>query len=607
MLKNIKTWKVLAGAIVGIVVSAVIFVPTASASWVGSVLDSVADATIGNLLYGIGALFFMVAGWGVSVAGWLFDTSVQMSVSASTYTSISTIDVAWGLIRNFANIFFLFGLLYIAIATVLNIGNYKRLIAPLIVAALLVNFSLFFTKIVIDVGNVFALYFWQSASQVTINGTSVNSISSVFMQAFNLQTLVSESSLSNLSNTDQAIAYFLGAGAILVVAFVFLAGAVMFVVRTIALIFIMVLSPFAFVAFALPGFQGKASQWWHKLTEYTFFAPAYMFFIYLVAEIARSGQITNALSGAGGSVGSVVNTVGNATTLGSALYGFFGGGTDTTPNLGPIFSYVLILGLMLASLTVASSISKSAGAIGSKWAKKGMGLAYGAGGGWALRNSVGWASRRAASSRGMQAWASKSSIGRGVESMANWGATKSMDFRASAKGFGKAQKGGYNADRDKREKRLVAQAGRINKDIRGETRYETLNENTKYYDEVNGFTEELQLYRGGKVPLTKNVNGKNVVVRDKEGKLKYREFKDTFADTYEKPIINAPILTQIPGVKRFFKDTQGKIGFASSRSAAQKIRKGPSKLEELEKQIADKVKEETGGGKEESAPAGDKH
>ena len=64
----------------------------------------------------------------------------------------------WGAVRDVANIFFILMLLYVAIKTVLslNVTDNKRLVGVIIIVALLINFSLFTTKVVIDASNIFS-------------------------------------------------------------------------------------------------------------------------------------------------------------------------------------------------------------------------------------------------------------------------------------------------------------------------------------------------------------------------------------------------------------------------------------------------------------------
>ena len=60
---------------------------------------------------------------------------------------------AWVMIRDICNLAFIFGFIYLGIRTILDSdnSNTKRMLASIIIGALLINFSLFFAKIIIDI------------------------------------------------------------------------------------------------------------------------------------------------------------------------------------------------------------------------------------------------------------------------------------------------------------------------------------------------------------------------------------------------------------------------------------------------------------------------
>ena len=62
-----------------------------------------------------------------------------------------------------------------------------------------------------------------------------------------------------------------------VAAFVFLAGAALLIVRYVALVFLLILAPLAFLSYLLPSRLNQWTEWWTKLFSYSFFFPAFMF------------------------------------------------------------------------------------------------------------------------------------------------------------------------------------------------------------------------------------------------------------------------------------------------------------------------------------------
>jgi hypothetical protein len=100
----------------------------------------------------------------VGLVGGLFDFFVGFSLSSNMYDydTVTFIGDGWRIVRDLSNIFFIFILLYAAIGLILKLHHFdaKGIIAKVIIIGLLVNFSLFFTRIVIDASNVLARVFY---------------------------------------------------------------------------------------------------------------------------------------------------------------------------------------------------------------------------------------------------------------------------------------------------------------------------------------------------------------------------------------------------------------------------------------------------------------
>src|SRR3989344_9659875 len=106
-------------------------------------------------------LIFMPISGLTALAAGVLDFFIFYSTSDDAYNDVF-VTKAWGAVRDIANIFFIIALLYIAIKTILNLGNSnsKKLLTYVIIVALVINFSLFFTKVVIDASNVIAKIFY---------------------------------------------------------------------------------------------------------------------------------------------------------------------------------------------------------------------------------------------------------------------------------------------------------------------------------------------------------------------------------------------------------------------------------------------------------------
>lgn len=303
------------------------------------------------------------------LANILFSIAIYLSIRQfSTFVdSIEAINTGWKIIRDLMNLLFIGSLFYIAINTILQTSqaNWKRDVPKIIIAALLINFSMLFTKIMIDASNLMTVTFYDNASSV--NGTpqyvkwfgsdtnldlGAGPIPDIATQ---ITSIAVDHKIDKLNNRRpgekksllQEIGPSLGKIFLLgVTAFVLLVAALLFIIRTIVLIFLLILSPFAFIGMILPKGQQFASQWWKNLTDQLLFAPAYMlcFFIVIQMAIASSGIKT--------AFGSAGDTYGASTLM----------------------LFVILTGMMFGCIFVA----KSMGAKGAQWAQQTAGGALAA-------------------------------------------------------------------------------------------------------------------------------------------------------------------------------------------------------------------------------------
>lgn len=326
----------------------------------GIVMEGLLDALI-RILEFLNNMLRLLVG----LVARLLDSAILISLAG--LSGINAITIGWGITRDVANIFFIFILLIIAIATILRLESYgaKQLLPKLIIVALLINFSLVIATTIVDSSNILALTFISRITPVSdklatilrinkitettappsatdINWQAVTSTGypagiGVLNQAFTADEEVMNPTpvLQNEPN-EQVIQFFWQATILilqLTLIFVFVALGVMLLVRSVALIIIFVLAPLGFLAAILPATRGYANKWWHKLFEWSFFFPASAFMIYLA--IAYGAQMSQYLEG-----------------------NFF--------NMGMLFNYFATVAILIGSLIVAKQmgIVGAAAAIG---------------------------------------------------------------------------------------------------------------------------------------------------------------------------------------------------------------------------------------------------
>ena len=332
----------------------------------------------------------------LSIAGAALNFSVDLTVNMSAFLAkVKIVDVGWKIMRDIANLFFIFILLWVGIRTILQMGSdneVRKTLLWVVVMALLINFSLFITKAVVDMGNIATLHFYDAMRpDLYENGQPVKDaqgkqvkagLSDIYMEGLKMQTFMgSGSSVNNLvatagGFTNQFIKIglvtILGSVFFLVAAFVFFAAAFLFIGRAVVLMFLMLLSPLAFAAQVIPSMQGQAKRFWDTLLKQTFFAPLYMALTYVVAKAIQSNGFSD-----------LTNITGNQASFAALLTG------EPSDNIGIVVNYIFLIGAMVYTLVIASQ----GGAYGSKmvigWGKSlhgwGQGRVTGAAGGVAAR------------------------------------------------------------------------------------------------------------------------------------------------------------------------------------------------------------------------------
>src|SRR3989344_6070521 len=297
----------------------------------------------------------------VFLAGGLLDFTIGEVVIdlGSWFRDITAISTTWMVFRDLANILFIFGLLAIAISTILGLGGYgyKKLLAQLIIVALVINFSLFFTKFVIDASNLFALQFYNG-----IVANSDDSLAGEFMNVLGVETAfdavpiierIASVGLASTGGIGMMFSYAILTSIFFVVtAFVFFFAAIMLIIRAASFVLLAILSPLAFAALVLPFTSQYAWKWWGKLWNYAIFAPVLMMLFWVTLQVIP------------GITSSLPNIQGIAEV-------FANNPSTKSGSIALIFNFAILITLMIASIIIANNLALS-GAKGMSNFGKGM-------------------------------------------------------------------------------------------------------------------------------------------------------------------------------------------------------------------------------------------
>jgi len=253
------------------------------------------------------------------VAGVFLDIFLKYSINNESYNQNGFVEKGWSIVRDLTNIIFIFGLLVVAFGLVLDLqilGNPKKILINIIVIGLLMNFSLFLTKVIVDAGNVLATVFYNQMT-VTKNGESTvgltgeAEISLALLNQSNPQKIFA----NTISGSTGVYATVIIAAAAFNIGLMimFFSVGFLFVGRVVGLMVQMILSPLAFVSKIIPfkGALGKYSfdNWFRETLKISFMAPVFLFFLYLIILFLKAKNALGLNDGIGGDPITLIITI----------------------------------------------------------------------------------------------------------------------------------------------------------------------------------------------------------------------------------------------------------------------------------------------------------
>lgn len=432
------------------VVCSVLFLPV---SFVHAGISSVINEFLFDIAYSLGGILVSASGWALD--GALKELVFGMGTLMNGGLGIS-INTVWVIVRDGFNLLFIFGLIFIGLKLIWNYDDSraKGTLVTLIIAALLINFSLFIAKFIVDFSNIAALQIFNMMGN-TLAVQPVGGAPTLFNAwdggiAGYVLHLVGLASLGNIESAASgfgvAIMVFIF---LLFTALVFLAGAFLLVTRFVMLSFYMIFSPVMFLGLILPKMKSMQDRWWDGFLKQAFFAPAYLFCVYIALRILAG---TKEAISKGGQLSAGVGE------LGGAGNGVFTGAANS-PGFMTILFLIISLGFMIAAVLVANKMSIH-GASGSmmmiKGARsrlqRGMGNATSGAVARVGRNTAGYGAQRFLDSGAGKRLASSGSFGRATTTVVRGAADSSFDARNVKLGgksignqldVGEGKKGGY--------------------------------------------------------------------------------------------------------------------------------------------------------------------
>jgi hypothetical protein len=243
-----------------------------------SILDATVKAPFAAFCLAIGIAMVSILGTISVLAATLLSWVMSLNVGCYTCMTNPAIALGWPMVRDLANMFVVLGFVVVGIAFTLRIESYgsKKVLINLIIAAILINFSLLICGIFIDGSNITATYFMKS--------------SDVFSRSWG-QTLTSQTTQiwdqwSNSKDWTAAAIGVLSAAAGLTFynimsIVIFFMYFFLYMFRYISLWILVILSPLAFVCYVFPFTKKFFSMWWSNFFQWCIIIIPISFFLWI--------------------------------------------------------------------------------------------------------------------------------------------------------------------------------------------------------------------------------------------------------------------------------------------------------------------------------------
>jgi hypothetical protein len=298
----------------------------------------------GCLISGSYYLFYVIPAFLLWAAAYFFNVLIAITLGSKLISDPAFIPAAWGVVRDLSNIFFILILLYIAVKIILGLGgsDVKKMIVTVIITALLINFSMFFTKVVIDSSNILALVFYNKLTPpVAQDGKPIpydpatadrtdKDVAGSMVNSFDPTKLLSKDFFDNAGTLgvfpgqkplQQPVSYSIIIGVtilagvlMLFAAYCFFVAGLSFVGRLIELWILIIFSPFAFMSASVPKLASYEylgwEAWFKRLLKMSFMAPIFMFFLYFIFLIIQKGNpLASAITSNGSTIAKIILVV----------------------------------------------------------------------------------------------------------------------------------------------------------------------------------------------------------------------------------------------------------------------------------------------------------
>ena len=292
------------------------------------------------------------------------DMATRFTLSTQIFqATASGVVIIWTLIRDICNITFIFILLWTSIQTILGTasGKTKKMIADVIIAALLINFSLFITRILIDVGNILGIALY---NQIMAGGGSMDTVIMSNLGLTGITGMFEDAAKGGVFSVGFGIVSYLQLITFFIGFMTFMYMVLLLVTRIVVLIFLAAMSPIGFMGDVLPKLAEYSKSWRETLYGQVMVAPIFLLFLYLIMKVGKNFNVVPA-------VNSAVSTAANAAVAAAPA------ADDPTAYLG-FFKYIMVIMLLIIAVKTTKKMTGAIGGAIEGVVKAAVGIAIGA-------------------------------------------------------------------------------------------------------------------------------------------------------------------------------------------------------------------------------------
>jgi hypothetical protein len=361
-----------------------------------SILDNVTQGFVSGFVFIVSWILALIAGVVIAIESWFLQVILSISFNL---VNAAPVKIGFPIVLSFANLFFVGGLIVIAIATIIRREEYgmKKILWKLVVMAVVVNFGLVICGALLRVSDETTKFFIESISPGSSGEdgtTNFTGFASSLAGAFNPKAVILSSNdvvqnpalakqdlsswavagdnVGNMIKPIVGVLSTIGTFVIIIITLGTLIGMLLW--RYIRVGMALIVLPLAWAAWIFPAYHEHYKKWWTKFTQWTIFPPVVVFFIWLGLKISE------VMSQSTGEYRALYQS-----ESGNPVSDFLG--NLFTPIITDTLKSFILFGIMMGGMVAAQDL-------GVKFADAGYKAIEGAGG-WAKNKAMYYSKRGA--------------------------------------------------------------------------------------------------------------------------------------------------------------------------------------------------------------------